>query len=123
LDRNGDPTVNDLTELETAGTIGAAAVTATGMNDTEVMHLDVTSIVENWRAGQANYGFFIGTPTVAGGGTANGWQIFVSGASDSSFRPELRIIGVLIPEPATMTILLAATLMASTVQRSRRNEF
>jgi hypothetical protein len=123
LDRNGDPTVNDLTELETAGTIGAAAVTATGMNDTEVMHLDVTSIVENWRAGQANYGFFIGTPTVASGGTANGWQIFVSGASDPSFRPELRIIGVLIPEPATMTILLAAALMASTVQRSRRNEF
>jgi hypothetical protein len=120
LDRNGDTTVNDVTELQTAGTIGAAAVSATGMNDTEVMHLDVTSIVENWRAGQANYGIFIGTPTVANGGTANGWQIFTSGASDPSFRPELRIIGILIPEPATMTILVAAAFLAPSIQRCVR---
>ena len=113
IDANGDTSVSDLTELQAAGTIAPAAATLTGMNDTEVVHVDVTSIVENWRAGQTNYGFFIGTPTLADGGTANGWQIFVTGASDASFRPELRIIGVLVPEPSTMTTLLGAALLGA----------
>jgi hypothetical protein len=76
------------------------------MNDTEVVHLDVTSIVENWRTGQSNFGFYIGTPSPTDGGTDNGWQIFTTGAPDASFRPELRIIGILVPEPATASLLL-----------------
>ena len=104
LDSNADPAVNTSTELVAGGTIASAAATVTGINDTEVMYIDVTSIVRNWRDGQPNYGFFIGTPAAADGGTSNGWQIFFSGATDLSFRPELRIIGV--PEPAGAMLLL-----------------
>jgi hypothetical protein len=104
LDSNSDPALNTSTELQAGGKIGPAAATVTGINDTEVMYIDVTSIVENWRLGQPNYGFYIGTPSAADGGTSNGWQIFFSGATDSSFRPELRIIGV--PEPAGAILLL-----------------
>jgi hypothetical protein len=116
LDSNGDPTVNGPLELVAGGTIAAPATSVTGIQDTEVMYIDVTSIVENWRAGEPNYGLYIGTPSPADGGTANGWQIFLSGASDPNFRPELRMIGILIPEPATMTILLAATILAPSIQ-------
>lgn len=104
LDSNGDPTLNGPVELQAGGTIGPVATAVTGINDTEVMYIDVTSIVENWRAGQPNYGFYIGTPSPAEGGTSNGWQIFLTGAPDSSFRPELRIIAV--PEPAGAAILM-----------------
>jgi hypothetical protein len=121
LDSNGDPTVNGPLELVAGGTIAAAAANVTGIQDTEVMYIDVTSIVENWRAGQPNYGLYIGTPSPADGGTANGWQIFLSGAGDPDFRPELRIIGILVPEPGTITILLAISLlMAPCFQRLRR---
>jgi hypothetical protein len=116
LDSNSDPTVNTSTELVTGGVIGPVAATVTGINDTEVMYIDVTSIVENWRAGQPNYGFYIGTPSAANGGTANGWQIFFSGATDASFRPELRIIGV--PEP-TAAVLFAFGAMLSLPLRRR----
>jgi len=121
LDSNGDPTVNGPLELVAGGTIAPAAATVTGIQDTEVMYIDITSIVENWRAGQPNYGLYIGTPSPTEGGTANGWQIFLSGASDPNFRPELRIIGILVPEPATMTILIATSLLsAPCMQRFKR---
>jgi hypothetical protein len=119
LDNNSDPAVNGPVELQAAGTIAAAGASATGINDTEVMYIDVTSIVENWRAGQPNYGFYIGTPSPADGGTANGWQIFLTGAADSSFRPELRIIGV-VPEPAAATLMAAGLLFAAAVGRRSR---
>jgi hypothetical protein len=109
LDSNSDPTINTSTELQAGGWIGPAAATVTGINDTEVMYIDVTSIVRNWRNGQPNYGVFIGTPALADGGTANGWQVFFSGATDSSFRPELRIIGV--PEPTYIVLLLLGAAM------------
>jgi hypothetical protein len=118
LDNNSDPTVNGPVELQAAGTIAAAGASATGINDTEVMHIDVTTIVENWRAGQPNYGFYIGTPSPADGGTANGWQIFLTGAADASFRPELRIIGV-VPEPAAAALLATGILFAAAAGRPR----
>jgi hypothetical protein len=115
LDSNSDPAINTSTELLAGGVIAPAAATVTGINDTEVMYIDVTSIVRNWRDGQPNYGFFIGTPAAADGGTANGWQIFFSGATDLSFRPELRIIGV--PEPAAAVLLTAGALMTLLFRR------
>ena len=117
LDSNADPAVNTSTELVAGGTIASAAATVTGINDTEVMYIDVTSIVRNWRDGQPNYGFYIGTPSPVDGGTSNGWQIFFSGATDSSFRPELRIIGV--PEPAAAVLLMIGAVLPF-ARRSRR---
>jgi hypothetical protein len=73
--------------------------------------------VENWRAGQPNYGFYIGTPGPTEGGTANGWQVFTSGANDVSFRPELRIIGVLVPEPSAAILLLLGAIATTCARR------
>jgi hypothetical protein len=106
LDSNGDATLNDLNELMADGMIGPAAASVSGIEDTELVHIDVTSIVENWRSGQPNYGFYIGSVE-----TSNGWQIFTSGADDPSFRPELRIVSVAIPEPATGLMLLSGAFM------------
>ena len=106
LDTNSDPTLTDANELMGSGKIGAAAASVTGMNDTEVIHIDVTSIVENWRAGQPNYGLYLGTT-----GTTNGWQIFLTGALEAGFRPELRIIGV-VPEPTAALLLLFGVMLS-----------
>ncbi len=114
FDSNGNPAVNGPLELVAGGAVAAAATSVTGMNDTEVMHIDVTSIVENWRKGQTNFGFYIGTPSPADGGTNNGWQIFTTGATDASFRPELRIVGIRVPEPATVLfVIFGAALTAA----------
>jgi hypothetical protein len=117
FDANGDPAVNGPVELQTAGTIAASAVSVTGINDTEVTYIDVTSIVENWRAGQTNFGFYIGTPGPDNGGTDNGWQIFTTGATDLSFRPELRIVGILIPEPTTSIMIAIGALFVAGARR------
>jgi len=114
LDSNGDPAVNDANELLGAGTIGPAAASVVDINDTEVMYIDVTSIVESWRSGAANHGFYIGTT-----GTSNGWQLFTTGATDPSFRPELRIIGVQVPEPASLALLAACVVNLSPPLRRR----
>ena len=83
----------------------------------KLVHLDVTSIVETWRTGAANNGLYVGARAEA---STNGWQIFTSGATDPSFRPALRIVGVRIPEPtAAMLMILGATLTASLVRRRR----
>jgi hypothetical protein len=117
FDANGDPAVNGPVELQTAGTIAASAVSVTGINDTEVTYIDVTSIVENWRAGQTNFGFYIGTPGPDNGGTDNGWQIFTTGATDLSFRPELRIVGILVPEPTTAIMIAIGALFVAGARR------
>jgi hypothetical protein len=117
FDNDSNPAVNGPLELQAAGMIGPAATTVTDINDTEVMFIDVTSIVENWRAGQPNYGFYIGTPGPTEGGTANGWQVFTSGANDVSFRPELRIIGVLVPEPSAAILLLLGAIVTTCARR------
>lgn len=114
LDSNGDPAVNDLNELLAAGVIAPATASVSGINDTEVMYIDVTSIVESWRSGAPNFGFYIGTTE-----TSNGWQLFTTGATDPSFRPELRIIGVQVPEPASLVVLLVYGVMVSPSLRPR----
>ena len=42
FDSNGNPAVNGPLELVAGGAVAAAATSVTGMNDTEVMHIDVT---------------------------------------------------------------------------------
>jgi hypothetical protein len=102
-----DPAVTNVVgELLVGGSINPAVGSFVGINDTEVVALDVTSVVQNWLNGQANHGFFI-----SAGNTDNGWQLFTSGALDPSFRPELRIIGI-VPEPTTLVALSATALLA-----------
>jgi hypothetical protein len=108
FDSDANPTLNKSSELIAGGVIGPAVLTLPNVNDTEMVHLDVTSVVEAWRAGAANFGFYVD----AGNATTNGWQIFTSGAADASFRPELRIVGVRIPEPSTLALLITSALFA-----------
>jgi hypothetical protein len=75
----------------TAGQIGPAVAVFTGMQDTEVVDVDVSEVVRNWATGTANHGFYIGS------GTPNGWQIFTTGASEVGFRPLLRVISTPLP--------------------------
>lgn len=117
FDSNGDTSLNNVVELLANGDVAPAAATATLMNDTEVVHMDVTSIVENWRAGQSNFGFYLATAGPDNGGTDNGWQVFVSGATNEYFRPQLRIIGVQVPEPGTSLLLIAAVVAAGACRR------
>jgi hypothetical protein len=115
LDSDMNPMLNSSTELLAGGVIGPAISTVTGANDTEVMYLDITSIVENWRAGAPNYGVYIGA------GTTNGWQIFMSGATDPNFAPELRVVGV-VPEPSTLMLGGVALAGLATMALRRRKQ-
>ena len=69
-----------------AGQITPAIATFTDMADCEVVDVDVSEAVKSWAAGEPNHGLYIGS------GTPNGWQIFLTGATDSSFRPLLRVV-------------------------------
>ena len=119
FDSNGDPALNGPLELVAGGDVAAPSTTVTGINDAEVMHIDVTSIVENWRKGQTNFGFYIGTAGPDAGGTDNGWQIFTTGTAAANFRPELRIIGIRVPEPASASLVLLGTGMLTLLRRRR----
>jgi hypothetical protein len=55
--------------------------------------------------GEPNYGVYLGT-----NGTDNGWQMFTTGALDPQFRPELRMVVVAVPEPASAGLLALAGL-------------
>jgi hypothetical protein len=114
LDSDGDSSLNDAAELVSGGTVAPAAATPTNIEDGEVVHIDVTSIVKNWHDGAANQGIYIGAA-----GTDNGWQIFASGAANPEFAPELRIIGV-VPEPGTIVLLLSVTSFVVRWRRARR---
>jgi hypothetical protein len=119
LDKDGNPLLTNPAELVTGGVIAPSAYTLPNANDTEVVHLDVTPIVESWRTGAANYGFFVG----AGPTSTNGWQFFTSGAADASFRPTLRIVGVRIPEPASALLtMFGGALAAASTYRNRRRQ-
>lgn len=76
----------DAGAMLSANQITPAIATLTDMQDCEVMDVDVSEAVKSWAAGEANHGLYIGS------GTPNGWQIFTTGAADSSFRPLLRVI-------------------------------
>jgi hypothetical protein len=113
LDSDGNPALTPSAELMASGVIGPVAYTLPNANDTEVVHLDVTSIVEAWRTGAANRGIYVGAVE----GSNNGWQFFTSGAADPSFRPHLRIVGVRVPEPATALLVVIAGLALASRRR------
>ena len=69
-----------------AGQITPAIATFTGMQDCEVMDVDISEAVKSWATGAPNYGLYIGS------GTPNGWQIFTNGAANVSFRPLVRVV-------------------------------
>lgn len=100
MDSDGNAALTDVNELLAHGDIAPAATTLTGMNNTEVIYADITSIVEAWRAGAPNYGIYIGA-----NGTTDGWGFYASGASEPTLAPELRILGSTapaVPEPGVM---------------------
>ncbi|MGE9267336.1 MAG: DNRLRE domain-containing protein [Verrucomicrobiales bacterium] len=110
----------DVEAMLAAGMIGQAVATVSGTDDTEVVKLDVSEIIQNWADGETNYGFYIG----ANG--ANGWQIFSNHQNpgdptyeyDASFAPELRIVSTeAIPEPSAA--LLALLGLAAGLRRRR----
>ena len=69
-----------------AGQITPAIATFTGMQDCEVMEVNITEAVKSWATGAPNYGLYIGS------GSPNGWQIFTNGATNVSYRPLLRVV-------------------------------
>ena len=91
----------DAGAMLSAGQITPAIATFTDMADCEVVDVDVSEAVKSWAAGEANHGFYIGS------GTPNGWQVFLTGASDSSFRPLLRVISS--PAPPVEIVSPAAS--------------
>ncbi|MBN1854391.1 MAG: DNRLRE domain-containing protein [Pirellulales bacterium] len=97
--------------MEAAGQIAAEAARVEGIDEAELMSVDITSIVQNWFHGDPNYGIYIGA-----NGTSNGWQIFTSGAVDPDLAPMLRIYT--IPEPSTLWLALGGfALMLATKRR------
>ncbi|MEX1114532.1 MAG: DNRLRE domain-containing protein [Akkermansiaceae bacterium] len=73
-------------DMFSAGQITPAINAFIDMQGCEVVQVDVTAAVKSWAAGEANHGLYIGS------GTSNGWQIFTTGANDTSFRPILRVV-------------------------------
>lgn len=108
-----DTTLTDSAEVFGAGKIAAAAASPTNLEDGQVVHIDVTSVVENWRKDAANKRFYIDAD-----GTSDSWRIFASGATDPEFRPELRIIGIAVPEPSAFGLVSILGLVM--LKRSRR---
>ena len=67
------------------GEVGEAVDRMIGMGELTRATADVTSIVSNWKSGQANYGL-----NVKPGGS-NGWQIFWPGVDDADLAPALKV--------------------------------
>jgi hypothetical protein len=72
---------------------------------------DVTDIVQAWADGAANYGFLL-LPE-----TTNGGKLFATDDPDPSLRPRLVIEfgsgGLSVPEPALLTLLVLAFVIAA----------
>jgi hypothetical protein len=81
-----DQFAGDAGAMLAAGQITPAIATFTDMANCEVLDVDVSDAVRSWAAGEPNHGLYIGS------GSPNGWQIFTTGASDASFRPQLRVV-------------------------------
>ena len=125
LDSDGDPTLTPAAELVASGFIAAESAEARTIGHAGMVHLDVTDIVRAWKDGAPNYGFYIGPD-----GTADGWQIFTSGAFgfgtldevSGQLAPELTVLyapDAAVPEPAGLG--LAATAAALILRRRRRH--
>lgn len=83
---NYDDFAGNAGDMFSAGQITPAINAFIEMQNCEVVQVDVTDAVKSWASGEANHGLYIGS------GTPNGWQIFTTGASDTSFRPILRVV-------------------------------
>ncbi|MEM9658409.1 MAG: PEP-CTERM sorting domain-containing protein [Planctomycetota bacterium] len=82
------------------------------IDEADVVTADVTSIVQNWVDGDANYGVYVGA-----NGTSNGWQIVMSESADPDLAPMLRVDAV--PEPSTL-LLAGGAMTALTLSGRRR---
>ena len=69
-----------------AGQVTPAIATFTGMQDCEVVDVDISAAVKSWASGAPNYGLYIGS------GTPNGWQVFTNGATNVTYRPLIRVV-------------------------------
>jgi hypothetical protein len=105
----------DATAMLAANQIAPSITTLMDVDDTEVVSIDVTSIVQNWANGAANNGIYIGP------GTANGWQVFTSGATDHNFAPLLRIVSA-VPEPSASVLAALALASGGLATRGRRRQ-
>ena len=128
LDSDGDPTLTPEAELIANGFIAPASTETGKIGNAAVLNLDVTDIVQAWKDGAPNYGFYIGST-----GTADGWEIYSSGdfgavnggvnVDDVSgqLTPELSILYApdLAPEPASLGLLAGSSLLLLGRRRSR----
>jgi hypothetical protein len=78
---------------EIDGSIGPVVGRFYGMGEWARATVDVTRVLNNWKAGQKNFGFNV-TPAE---GSTNGWQIFFPGTVLEEFRPKLRVLAVRVP--------------------------
>lgn len=78
-----------------AGQISQPIATFTGIQDAEAVDVDISEAVKAWAAGAPNHGLYIGA------GTANGWQVWTTGAyrivngvrvEEVTFRPMIRVV-------------------------------
>jgi hypothetical protein len=127
LDSDGDPTLTPVAELVANGFIAPESAEATQIGHAGMVTLDVTDIVQTWKDGAPNYGFYIGP----NGGTSDGWQIFTSGAYgfgtldevSGQLAPELTILYApdsAVPEPATLGLAAVAGTLLAGRRRNRR---
>lgn len=117
----------DVDAMELAGSIGPEIASLESIDEAELVSADVSAAVENWLAGDPNYGLYIGAD-----GTSNGWQIFTSGAADSDLAPMLRIVAAsdsavaAVPEAASIAMWvlmgLATTFGAAWCGKRQRAE-
>jgi MYXO-CTERM domain-containing protein len=121
LDSDGDATLNAEAELVANGFLAASSTETGKIGNADMLYLDVTDIVQAWKDGAPNYGIYLGST-----GTADGWQIFSSGAygfgSDSNLdgqlAPELDVFYVPpVPEPTGLGLVALGGL---TLLRRRR---
>jgi hypothetical protein len=124
LDSTGDPTINDLAELVASGFLADGSAETGAVGNAGVVTLDVTDIVQAWKDGAPDYGFYLGST-----GTSDGWQIFSSGAVGfgsvdevtDQLAPELNVFYVptsSVPEPAGLGLMAVGG--AAVLGRRRR---
>lgn len=89
----------DASAMMTAGEIGPAVATLSGLDDTEIITFDLQPVVQSWANGDPNHGIYIANRT---GG--NGWQIFTSQATDQNFAPYLRVVSSAGNPPPTVSL-------------------